>query len=312
MHMTTPGELSVREIGRIETAGPSTLIVDGGRHGWAHLAVTGSGAYDRGAYRRANRLVGNPPDAAALEVLLGPVRLRFDAAATVALTGVQAAMSLQLPGATRAVDCESTLTLPAGAVLNIPQFRRGLRAYLAIRGGLSAAATLGSRSTDTLSGLGPDPVRAGDPVRVYANAARFPQHDANVLAFRPRTNSDGPLPLRLLPGPRTGRYPELHDWVLSHQWAVSSASDRIGLRLERHGSHLRRPPNLPMATTPAPSEPLVRGAVQVPPDGQPVIMGPDHPTTGGYPVVGVVAEHDCDALAQLRPGDPVLFVDIRL
>lgn len=311
--MSVSDDGAARIIGRVESAGPKTLVVDGGRHGWAHLAVTRSGAYDRGAYQRANRFVGNAPGAAALEVLLGGVRLRFDFAATVALTGVQTALRVELPDTSRAVDTESTVTLPAGCVLSIPQFHRGLRGYLAIRGGWAVDPTLGSRSADTLSGLGPAQVRSGDPMAVYANTAPFPQHDANVAAFRARAHTEGPLPLRLLPGPRTSRHRELHEWVLGHHWQVSSASDRIGLRLEAAEVHGAMPPPVSATSDPAtPSEPLVRGAVQVPPDGRPVIMGPDHPTTGGYPVVGVVTDHDCDALAQLRPGDPVLFVDIRL
>ena len=310
--MTPPDPTGVREIGKVEIAGPHTLIVDAGRVGWAHLAITKSGAADRRAYQRANRLVGNPPDAAALEIFLGPLRLRLTAASTVALTGVQTAMRVELPAGSRAVDCESTVTLPAGCVVEIPPFQQGLRGYLAIRGGWACAATLGSRSTDTLSGLGPAPVRSGDPVLIYDAADRFPQHDANVVAFRARAHNDGPFPLRLLPGPRTGRYSELHKWVLSRDWSVSSASDRVGVRLEPNQSTDFAPAPAPENTAATPSEPLVRGAVQVPPDGCPVIMGPDHPTTGGYPVVGVVTEHDCDALSQLRPGEPVLFVDIRL
>lgn len=311
--MTTKGGQSARIIGQVEASGPHTIVVDGGRHGWAHLAITRSGAYDRGAYQRANRLVGNPPQAAALEILLGGMRLRFDSAATVAVTGVQTPLRLELPGTSRAVDCESTVTLPSGCILEIPRFIRGLRGYLALRGGWAADATLGSLSTDTLSGLGPDPVRPGDEIPVYDNVAPFPQHDANVVAFRTRAHNGGPVPLRLLPGPRSSRYLQLHDWVLQHSWQVSSASDRIGMRLEPATPSTSVSPPVQQASESAvPSEPLVRGAVQVPPDGLPVIMGPDHPTTGGYPVVGVVTEHDCDALAQLRPGDPVLFVDIRL
>lgn len=311
--MTANRKESVRIVGRVEAAGPNTVVVDGGRHGWAHLAVTRSGAYDRGAFHRANRLVGNLPNSAALEVLLGGMRVRFDSAVTVALSGVQANLRIELPGTSRAVDCESTVTLPAGCVLEIPRFHRGLRGYLAIRGGWAAEATLGSRSTDTLSGLGPAPISSGDAIGVVDHTAPFPQHDANVVAFRPRAQTDGPFPLRLLPGPRSGRYLELHEWVLRNHWRVSSASDRIGMRLELSDFDNAIPSlGVQADGTPPPSEPLVRGAVQVSPDGRPVIMGPDHPTTGGYPVIGVVTEHDCDALAQLRPGDPVLFVDIRL
>ena len=272
--------------------GPSAILVDEGRPGWAHVGVTGSGAFDRPAYRLANRLVGNRPGAAAVEFILGPVSLVFDRRATIAVTGIEAAITLQrangsrTPGATH-----TTISVPADGIVRIAAARSGLRGYLAVRGGWDTPPLLGSRSRDTLAGLGPEPLQAGHNVPIGSDVGPFPATDhAPALAPPPR------LVLRLLTAPRAAAL-QLRRNELEHlEWAVSPASDRVGIRLSG--------PPLPV-TTQAASEPLVRGAVQIPPDGQPVIMGPDHPTTGGYPVIGVVAESDTDLMAQARPGTRV-------
>lgn len=307
--MSTNLAPAARTIGIVEQPGPRTIVVDDGRAGWAHLAVTRAGAYDRGAYRRANRLVGNRNSAAALEILLGPVRLGFAAATTLALTGVRARMSVITKGATRAVDCETTLTVPANSVVDIAPFDHGLRGYLAIRGGWGANSVLGSRSTDTLSGIGPPALRAGDPVRIAGDAEDFPQHESNSPPYRARA-ATALLSLRLLPAPRASTAAALSDWLLNQPWTVSANSDRVGMRLEAVTTDEVARSEFNSVAADAPSEPLVRGAVQVTPAGVPVVMGPDHPTTGGYPIAGVVAEHDSDALAQVRPGAIVRFVGV--
>lgn len=306
--MSVNGGDSARHIGVVEQPGPRTIVVDDGRSGWAHVAVTRAGAYDRGAYRRANRLAGNRPAAAALEILLGPMRIAFTAAATLALTGVQASIDVIIGGVRRAVDCETTLTVPANSILDIATFDHGLRGYLAIRGGWGAQRVLGSRSADTLSGLGPPQLHTGDLVSLAEENEEFPQHDSNSSPFRLRAAADE-LPLRLLPAPRAATAPLAH-WLMNRRWLVSADSDRVGMRLQPMNAE--RAPDGWAGGQPAdsPSEPLVRGAVQVTPAGVPVIMGPDHPTTGGYPIAGVVTEHDSDALAQLRPGAIVRFVAV--
>ncbi|MCB9413147.1 MAG: biotin-dependent carboxyltransferase family protein [Actinobacteria bacterium] len=275
--------------------GPSAILVDDGRSGWAHLAVTTGGAFDRPAFRLANRLVGNHPGTAVVEFIFGPLALWFHRPATVAVTGVDAAVTIQRrDGSQFAAATNSTVSVPAEGRLRISSARSGLRGYLAVRGGWDVPPVLGSRSRDTLAYLGPEPLRTGDLVPIGTLAGEFPAIDHVPGRIPPDR-----LALRLLPAPRPSALQLALDELSALEWTVSPASDRVGIRL--------RGPALPVRPQ-SQSEPLVRGAVQVPPDGQPVIMGPDHPTTGGYPVIGVVSEDDSDALAQARPGTPVRLV----
>ena len=278
------------------TPGPSTTVQDLGRPGFAALAVSRSGAFDRGALRLANRLVGNPEGCAALETTLGGLVIRLGDAATVALTGAVCA----------GLDAGVAVTLPAGSVLRLGVPPQGLRSYLAVRGGVDVAPVLGSRSADTLSGLGPAPLRAGDrlPVgRVGPGVAAV--SDAlvppvgGIVGTQPAQGVGAPdaggLQARL--GPRD-------DWfahpaaLFTTTWTVRADADRIGLRLDG-------PPLARRITRELPSEAARPGAVQVPPDGRPILFGPDAPVTGGYPVIAVLARGDLDRAAQLRPGDPV-------
>lgn len=286
----------------VVAAPAQALIVDEGRHGWAHLAVTRAGAYDRRAFARANRLVGNAPGAAAIEYVLGPLTLRFHGAATVAVSGVAAQVQVLGAGRSLSRGTEETITVPAGALLSITLAEAGLRGYIAVRGGIDAPTTLGSRSSDTLSGLGPAPLRSGGFLARGTATADFPAAGRAVGDLPgARPDRGHVLDLRLLPAPRSHLLRITPDELAALRWTVSPESNRVGLRLAGTAVGVEVAPS-------AASEPLVRGAVQVPPDGQPVIMGPDHPTTGGYPVVGVVAAIDSDALAQARPGGIVRLV----
>ena len=273
-------------------AGPQLLVQDLGRAGWAHLGVGGSGAADRGALRLANRLVGNREDAAGLEVLLGGVTLRFTGRALVAVTGAR--LTVRLGDADRHQD--GPLEVADGDELRLGQAGRGLRAYVAVRGGLGVPAVLGSCATDTLSGLGPAPLQDGDVVGVRAATTPWPGVDQAPVHGAP-----DPVVLRLVPGPRDDWFDDgTLDVLAGSTWTVGSDTDRVGTRLEgpelvgRTGGELA-------------SEGMVRGALQVPPHGRPVVMGPDHPVTGGYPVVATVLDADADLLAQARPGAAVRF-----
>jgi biotin-dependent carboxylase-like uncharacterized protein len=272
--------------------GPLATVQDRGRPGWASIGVTASGAADRSAADLANRLVGNDPAAAVIEVTAGGLRVRAERTVLVAVTGAP----VPVVAGGRAAPFNAPLTLPAGAVLVLGRPALGLRSYLAVRGGVDVPPVLGSRSTDTLSGLGPPPLRPGDRLPVGALAAEEPVVD--VAAVRPP--STRPV-LHVLPGPR-------RDWLepaawtalTGSEWTVTAQSDRVGLRLAG--------PPLPRAREEElPSEGLVPGAVQVPRDGAPVLFLTDHPVTGGYPVLAVVAAADLPAAAQLRPGDVVRF-----
>jgi biotin-dependent carboxylase-like uncharacterized protein len=272
--------------------GPLATVQDLGRFGWAGIGVPRAGAADAGSAALANRLVGNDPAAAVVEVTAGGLQVRAERAVLVALTGAPAAPAI----GGRPVPLNAPLTLRAGEVLVLGVPRAGLRSYLAVRGGVDVPPVLGSRSTDTLSGLGPAPLRAGDELPVGALAADEPTVDVAPVAVP----SSAPV-LRVLPGPRRDWLaPEAETALVGSEWRVSADSDRVGLRLA--GPALRRARDDEL-----PSEGLVPGALQVPPDGAPVLFLADHPVTGGYPVLAVVVTADLPAAAQLRPGDRLRF-----
>ncbi|MGO4256207.1 biotin-dependent carboxyltransferase family protein [Marmoricola sp. RAF53] len=270
----------------VEDPGLLTTVQDLGRPGFAHLGVPLSGALDQPALRLANRLVGNPESAAGLEVTATGCRLRFDHAGAVAVTG--ASCPVRIGG--RPVGWGLLGPVPAGAVVELGPAADGLRSYLGVAGGIEVPPVLGSRSTDLLSGTGPAPLAAGDRLPV----GRPPAAPAGGEAV--------PVPRRgvltVLAGPH-------EDWFTAASLAaldgasytVLPASNRIGLRLD--GPVLARSdPDREL-----PSEPMVLGSVQVPPNGRPVVFLQDHPTTGGYPVIGVVRAADLPVCAQARPGE---------
>jgi KipI family sensor histidine kinase inhibitor len=311
--------------------GPLATIQDLGRPGYAHLGVPHAGAADPGSLRRANRLVGNADGAAGLEVTLGRLQLRFHAAAVVAVTGAPAAVSVTTHGGDTAAAApgDRAIDVPAGAVLKLAAPADGLRSYLAIRGGIDVPPELGSRSADLLSGLGPRPLRPGDrlpvgaapPAAAHSPAAHSPAAQA-AMATAPPGDSAPPAPdpppapdrpaaaadsdsgavtLRIVVGPRDDWFsPAARDLLTSADYQVTPTSNRTGLRLSGPELARARPGELP-------SEGMVAGALQVPPDGQPILLLADHGTTGGYPVIAVVHSADIGRAAQLRPGRRVRF-----
>jgi biotin-dependent carboxylase-like uncharacterized protein len=273
--------------------GALTTVQDRGRAGLAHLGVPPSGALDQPALALANRLLGNSPDAAALETTLDGVALRPDADCRFVVTGAPAAVSVDgHPAAWGAV-----VEVPAGARFEVGAASAGLRSYVAMAGGVCTDEVLGSRSHDVLSGLGHGPLRTGDRLKLGdAGGAR-----AAAVDVAPQPAPPTELQLTLWDGPRRGRLAEEGAATLrSASWTVASASNRIGLRLEGPALALASHEELR-------SEGFVTGAVQIPPDGRPVIFLRDHPTTGGYPVIGVIDPSDLSACAQARPGVPVRF-----
>jgi len=272
--------------------GALVLVEDAGRPGLAAVGVGRSGAADRRAHRLGNRLVGNPDDHASLEVLLGGLVVRAWGRVTVAVTGAPAPASV----AGRPVPHAAVVELADGGVLRLEAPAAGLRTYLAVRGGVDVEPVLGSRSTDTLSGVGPAPVAAGDVLPVGAPPRSFPTVDH---APHPAPDAGGAT-LHLLPGPRAGWVGGIGPLVAA-TWEVSSESDRVGVRLT--GSRVQR--TAAHREAELASEGMVRGAVQLPPGGEPVLFLADHPVTGGYPVVAVLTEASADRAAQLRPGEPV-------
>ncbi|MFL6080024.1 MAG: biotin-dependent carboxyltransferase family protein [Ornithinibacter sp.] len=280
--------------------GPLVLVEDDGRPGLAAVGVGRSGAADRASYRLGARLVGHDPGHAALEVLLGGLTLRAHGRVTVALTGAPAPATVD----GRPVAHAGLVDVPDRAVLALGMPATGLRTYLTVRGGIDVPPVLGSRSTDTLAQLGPPPVRVGDVLPVGPPGRDFPTVDH---AARPSPDGGEPAVLEVLPGPRAawvGGWSTGLGGLIGVRRDVSADSDRAGVRLA--GSPVQRA--APWRDVELPSEGMVRGAVQVPPGGEPVLFLADHPVTGGYPVVGVLTASACDRAAQLRPGESVRLV----
>lgn len=274
--------------------GVRTLIEDLGRPGQARLGVTASGAWDRAALTLANRLLGNAEGAAGLEVLLGGLALRALRDVEVAVTG--AVGHLAIDG--RPAPSFTPVTVGVGSVVAVGRPSLGLRSYVAVRGGLDGERVFGSRSGDPTTGIGPPPLVVGDLLSL-AGDAEGPLRFADVAPAAGGTFAE--VRLRVVLGPREDWFTdEAHDLLVGTPWQVGAEADRVGTRLLG--------PSLPRARGgELPSEGIVRGAVQVPRSGQPLVFGPDHPTTGGYPVIACAVGQDADALAQAAPGTIVRF-----
>jgi biotin-dependent carboxylase-like uncharacterized protein len=276
----------------IVATGPLATVQDLGRAGWAHLAVSPSGAADLGSLRLANRLVGNPDRAAGIEATLGGLAVRAHGPTVVAVTGAPVVVARN--GTSVGMGCAIHLRAGDELALGVPG--TGLRCYLAVRGGVDVAPQLGSRSTDVLGRLGPPPLAVGQRLALGPDPGRLPAPDQVPL----RQPVD-PAVLRVRLGPRDDWFSERARATLAGAtWRVRSESDRVGVRLDGPALERRRPGELA-------SEGLVSGAVQVPPDGRPLLFLADHPTTGGYPVIAVVLSPDRDGVGQLRPGQAVRF-----
>lgn len=271
-------------------AGLQCLVQDLGRPGLASMGVSRSGAFDRRALVQGNTLLGNRPGNPGLEVLGGGIALLAADNHLVALTGAPAAARIDGDP----VAHGRVLSIHRGQVLRLGAPMTGLRTYVTVAGGLEVDAVLGSASTDTLSGLGPAALRNGDRLGVGPDRGHAGDIDIPALL------AAGDITVRVTLGPRD-------DWfegtgaLLTTGWTVNPSSDRVGIRLDGAVIARSRGDELP-------SEPCVRGSIQVTSDGRPIVFGPDHPVTGGYPVIAVVHDADTDHLAQARPGQKIRFV----
>ena len=281
-----------------------TTVQDRGRHGWRHLGVACAGALDAYSLQIANRLVGNRPDAAVLEITLAGPRLRFHRAVRIALCGAD----IDAQAGERALPGWRPIDLPARTELALGHCRRGARAILAIAGGIDVARVLGSAATDLRGGFGGldgRALRAGDRLAlattnlVDANARSVDRIHIAPWWIDPTPDLDFDLPAlaRVLPG-SDACVPS--DALFAHGWKISAHSDRQGLRL--HGGLL-----LPADPRERISEPVLPGSVQLPPDGNPIVLLADAQTHGGYPHIGQVIAADLPRLAQLRPGETLHF-----
>ncbi len=274
---------------RVVATGPLALVEDLGRPGLAGVGVGRTGAADRGALRLGNRLLGNPEGLAAVEVLLGGLEVEALADLDVVVTGAPAPVLVD----GRPVGSYARTRLSGGSRLTLGVPLTGLRSYLAVRGGLAVPPVLGSRSHDVLAGLGPGPVAPGDLLEVGPPVGALPGTDAAP----PPLWTGRDVVLRAVRGPHDDRVDDVTP-LTTGWWEVDERSNRVGARLRGVGL-------VPADDEQLPSEGTWRGAVQVPPGGEPVLFLADHPVTGGYPVVAVVVDADVDRAAQLRPGQRV-------
>lgn len=273
-----------------------TTVQDLGRWGWQAWGVSVSGPMDPRAHRTANALVGNPPDAATLEVTLVGPELRFDEARTVAVSGADFILTVDNHLAASA----AAFRVPRGGRLRFGGHARGARAYLAVEGGIAVEPVFGSRATHVPGRLG------GFLGRALASGDRVPLGQP-VLgrdrrgALPPLDVPNGRALLRVLPSAHQDRFePGALSQLLSKPYTVRHESDRMGYRLEGPRLHaLSRGDHL--------SEPSPPGSLQVPPGGEPILLMADCQTTGGYPVLATVISADLGLAGQLGPGDAVTF-----
>ncbi|MDP3421736.1 MAG: biotin-dependent carboxyltransferase family protein [Thiobacillus sp.] len=280
-------------------AGLCDLVMDPGRPGWGALGVPVGGAADPAALAAANRLVGNDVAAAGLEITLSGPLLRFPAGGVVALTGARFAAESS-SGVT--VAWNETLVLAAGETLSLGPAQAGCRCWLALRGGVAVTPVMGSRSTLLPAGFGGHlgrALQAGDALPWMPAAGEI----CLLRAHPPVAPGNGTV--RVVAGPQAAFFDDAGlAAFFNSPYRVDPASDRRGVRLK--GPAATHEP-IELA-----SQGVLPGAVQVPPDGQPIILGWDGPVTGGYPVIAGVISADLPRLAQLRPGDTVRFVTIEL
>lgn len=279
----------------VHHSGAMTTVQDLGRPGLARMGVGVSGAADRASLKLANRLVGNPEGAAAIETTLGD----FSASPTVDLLMTVTGAPVPVWIEDRSEGCNAVLSVKAGQTIRIGFAPVGVRSYLGVRGGIAVPKVLGSRSTDLMANLGPPVLKDGVRLPVGLPPSTYPNVEQAVT--RPMTGG----PFRVIMGPRD-------DWftadsrraLVTEPWTATAIGDRIGMRLS--GAALER-----VVTRELSSEGVVRGALQVPPGGRPTLLLADHPVTGGYPVIAVVVDADIDRAANIRPGDTLFFREVR-
>ncbi|HEV8663508.1 MAG TPA: 5-oxoprolinase/urea amidolyase family protein [Candidatus Methylomirabilis sp.] len=291
------------EVFRVIDPGILTTVQDLGRPGYQKFGIPVSGALDPGALRLANALVGNPPDAAALEVTGGGLTLEAMAECVVALAGAEApTVRDDTP-----VPCFTALRLMPGQRIRLDAPRAGLRAYLAMHGGIEVPPVLGSRATCIrlgFGGLGGRALRAGDVFAAGPVTADFGSLRGRHLPPSGRPLLTPPWAIRVVPGPQDDAFTEeALETFFGRSYEVTPEADRMGMRLT--GPRLGH-----RASADILSDAIPLGAVQVPGGGQPIVLLADRQTTGGYPKIATAIGADVPALAQARPGDAVRFIRI--
>ncbi|GAB7535141.1 5-oxoprolinase subunit C family protein [Burkholderia sp. 3C] len=291
----------------IEVIRPGALssFQDLGRTGYQHLGVPANGAMDEHAHRLANALVGNAPGDATLEITLTGPTLRFHRAAVIAVCGADLDAWLD----DQPLPRDRATVAPVGSTLGFERRRSGVRAYLAVRGGFALATPMGSASTALRAGYGGlrgRALRRGDTLAMRERYPSFRERDGFGPVFADGVLREAGEPLRIVAGREWARFTgDAHATLLGSAYRVSAQSDRMGYRLEGAPLALAAPFE-------AASEALAFGTVQVPPDGQPIVLMADRQTTGGYPKIAQVCAVDLPRLAQASPGEALRFERIEL
>jgi antagonist of KipI len=310
---------------RVLSPGWLTSVQDSGRSGHAAIGVGHAGAMDDVALRLANALVGNDENAAALEITLRGPRLRFDSDTLIALTGA----AVDARCGTQDIPSWRPVWIGAGAEVDLGGMRHGARAYLAIAGGIDVAPVLGSRSKDINSALGPFQGRgivAGDDLpigpapaerltpswRALGGRPEDPGERRGIVAAhwsldpQPWFDARGDQPVALARGSHFESLDARSRRALfTGEFRVGNESNRVGYRLEGAKLRLESPSELI-------SEGVLPGTMQLPPNGNPIVLMAEAPTTGGYPRIGMVATVDLPRLAQRRPANHVRFIETSL
>ena len=279
-----------------------STVQDRGRDGWGHLGVRRAGAADPWALAAANLLVGNPPHAAAVEMTLLGGTFAISADVLVGLAGAE--MEAYVPEESRRLTTGASHRLRAGTTLAFGSASLGARTYLALAGAIDVPAVLGSASTDPVAGFGGvegRALRAGDVLVAGTAGAttemQWPSDVPSSGVAAPGSTAE----VSVLAGPHLGAMPSMvGDALVEQTWTVSPRADRVGLRLD--GQAVDGVDGLDLV-----SVPMVPGAIQVPANGRPIVLMPDAPTVGGYPVPAVIAAAEQHRTGQLRPDDAMRF-----
>lgn len=277
----------------IEAAGPAVTIQDQGRFGWEHCGVTEGGAIDPRAWRLGQRLIGQKEPLAAIEVPWGNMAFRLEDERRIAVTGSPLAITID------GVHCpmNTGLRVPAGALVSLGRSESQLWSYVSVEGGIDTPLVFGSRSTvlrEQLGGFEGRALMPGDRLPLG------PAHPGECWQRLDDPKMGEALELRFVP---SFQYPDLpqeaRDVLCAETYRVSARSDRMGARVEG--------PAIVTGMSRLWSEGTCLGAIQIPPDGQPIVLLNDRQTMGGYPKAGVVLPTDCARLAQSAPGAALRF-----
>ncbi len=287
-------------------AGALTTVQDAGRTGVARYGIPPSGPMDAAAFAAANALVGNLPNAAALEITMTGPTLHVWEDTLIAVCGA----TFEVWASRLPVPKWHAVYLHAGTRLRFGKRLTGARAILAVSGGIAVSPYLGSRSTYLVGGFGGyqgRALRAGDHIPIGPRRSDHLWDDAGRFWPQDRRPPYTPTPMiRVVMGPQDDHFtPEAIQQFLSNPFTVASASDRMGIRTE--GARLSA-----RTETGIVSDGLITGSIQIPPDGHPIVMMVDHQTTGGYPKIATVIQADLPLLGQVLPGDTLRFTAVTL